>query len=157
MFINKNIKDKNLNPLYRLIIGFIFLGMAGWVVEKALASKDGITQYDWIYLAVFAITGLFFVVDSFIAIAKKAYLKIDNQRIAVKTDEVSKAVKEDWNQIEKIIFVENKIEIISINNTVQKINLSFLDNDDVTFLTESITRIAEEKEIHIAKNATDSE
>lgn len=157
MFINKNIKDKNLNPLYRLIIGFIFLGMAGWVVEKALASKDGITQYDWIYLAVFAITGLFFVVDSFIAIAKKAYLKIDNQRIAVKTDGVSKAVKENWNQIEKIIFVENKIEIISINNTVQKINLSFLDNDDVTFLTESITRIAEEKGIHIAKNATDPE
>ena len=41
------------------MIGIIFLGMTGWVIAEGLKKENGIDQFDWIYIFIFGMVGLF--------------------------------------------------------------------------------------------------
>ena len=65
MLLNRNIKENNKNAFYHLVIGLIFIGMTLWVYFKGENKPNGVDQFDWVYIFIFGMVGVFFFVQGF--------------------------------------------------------------------------------------------
>lgn len=149
MFLNRNIKIPNKNSIYHLSIGLIFLGMAGWVAFKGMERESGIDQFDWVYIAAFAITGVYFGAKGVKAIFSKAYIRVDDEKIAVKPDESTESVTIFWRDIRLIRDKNRNFEIVKNDNTVYVIHFSYYTYKNADDLQEAIRIAAFKKGIKI--------
>lgn len=149
MLLNRNIKVPNKNAFYHFIIGLIFSGMAVWVAFEGLKKEKGIDQFDWVYIGVFAIVGLWFCVKGLSSIIRKAYIRVDEEKIAVKPDESSKSETIFWRDIQKIKEVERNYVIIKKDNSSYTIHFSYYTYKNADDLKEAIRETAEHKGIKI--------
>ncbi len=149
MFLNKNIKVPNKNAFYHLIIGLIFLGMAGWVASEGMEKEKGIDQFDWVYIAIFAMVGVYFSIKGLSSIIRKAYIRVDDEKIAVKPDESSKSETIYWRDIQHIRKVERNFEIVRKDNSTYMIYFSYYTYKNADELRDAILETAFEKGIPI--------
>lgn len=149
MFLNKNIKVPNKNAFYHLIIGLIFLGMAGWVASEGIGKEKGLDQFDWVYIAIFSIVGVWFSIKGLSSIIRKAYIRVDDEKIAVKPDEESKSETIYWRDILEIREKEKNFEIIKKDNSTYMIYLSYYTYANADELREAILDTALEKGVKV--------
>lgn len=81
MLLNRNIKVPNKNSFYHFIIGLIFMGMSGWVTSSGLKKENGIDQFDWVYIVLFAMVGIYFAYKGLSTIISKAYIRVDDEKL----------------------------------------------------------------------------
>ena len=155
MFLNKNIKTSNRNALYHLMIGLIFSGMAVWVASKGISKPNGIDQFDWIYIVIFGLVGLRFVFKGMSFILRKAYIRVDDEKIAFKPDETTQSETIYWKDILAINQVGKNYEIEKRDQTTSKIHFSYFDYEHAKELKEAINVMATEKGILIKKSPTE--
>ena len=152
MFLNRNIKIPNKNAFYHFIIGLIFLGMAGWVASEGMEKEKGIDQFDWVYIGIFSMVGVWFSIKGLSSIFRKAYIRVDDEKIAVKPDEFTKSETILWRNIQKIIAVDNNFDIVRKDNSVYTIHFSYYTYQNADDLKEAIRNTAKEKGIKIEEN-----
>lgn len=152
MFLNRNIKIPNRNAFYHFIIGLIFLGMAGWVASEGMEKEKGIDQFDWVYIGIFSMVGVWFSIKGLSSIFRKAYIRVDDEKIAVKPDEFTKSETILWRNIQKIIAVDNNFDIVRKDNSVYTIHFSYYTYQNAEDLKEAIRNTAKENGIKIEKN-----
>ena len=152
MFLNRNIKIPNKNAFYHFIIGLIFLGMAGWVASEGMQKEKGIDQFDWVYIGIFSMVGIWFSIKGLSSIFRKAYIRVDDEKIAVKPDEFTKSETILWRNIQKITAVDNNFDIVRIDNSVYTIHFSYYTYQNADDLKEAIINTAKDKGIKIEKN-----
>lgn len=149
MFLNRNIKIPNKNAFYHLIIGLIFLGMAGWVAVEGIGKENGIDHFDWVYIALFSIVGVYFSAKGLSSILRKAYIRVDNEKIEVKPDEKSKSETIFWKDIQLIKSDGRNYEFIKKDNTSYTIRFSYYTYENAYDLKEAIRKTAINKGIKI--------
>ncbi len=152
MFLNRNIKIPNRNAFYHFIIGLIFLGMAGWVASEGMEKEKGIDQFDWVYIGIFSMVGVWFSIKGLSSIFRKAYIRVDDEKIAVKPDEFTKSETILWRNIQKIIAVDNNFDIVRKDNSVYTIHFSYYTYQNAEDLKEAIRNTAKENGIKIEEN-----
>lgn len=152
MFLNRNIKIPNRNAFYHFIIGLIFLGMAGWVASEGMEKEKGIDQFDWVYIGIFSMVGVWFSIKGLSSIFRKAYVRVDDEKIAVKPDEFTKSETILWRNIQKIIAVDNNFDIVRKDNSVYTIHFSYYTYQNAEDLKEAIRSTAKENGIKIEEN-----
>lgn len=152
MFLNRNIKIPNRNAFYHFIIGLIFLGMAGWVASEGMEKEKGIDQFDWVYIGIFSMVGVWFSIKGLSSIFQKAYIRVDDEKIAVKPDEFTRSETILWRNIQKIIAVDNNFDIVRKDNSVYTIHFSYYTYQNAEDLKEAIRNTAKENGIKIEEN-----
>lgn len=152
MFLNRNIKIPNKNAFYHFIIGLIFLGMAGWVASEGMQKEKGIDQFDWVYIGIFSLVGIWFSIKGLSSIFRKAYIRVDDEKIAVKPDEFTKSETILWRNIQKITAVDNNFDIVRKDNSVYTIHFSYYTYQNADDLKEAIINTAKDKGIKIEEN-----
>lgn len=152
MFLNRNIKIPNRNAFYHFIIGLIFLGMAGWVASEGMEKEKGIDQFDWVYIGIFSMVGVWFSIKGLSSIFRKAYIRVDDEKIAVKPDEFTRSETILWKNIQKIIAVDNNFDIVRKDNSVYTIHFSYYTYQNAEDLKEAIRNTAKENGIKIEEN-----
>lgn len=152
MFLNRNIKIPNRNAFYHFIIGLIFLGMAGWVASEGMEKEKGIDQFDWVYIGIFSMVGVWFSIKGLSSIFRKAYIRVDDEKIAVKPDEFTRSETILWRNIQKIIAVDNNFDIVRKDNSVYTIHFSYYTYQNAEDLKEAIRNTAKENGIKIEEN-----
>lgn len=152
MFLNRNIKIPNRNAFYHFIIGLIFLGMAGWVASEGMEKEKGIDQFDWVYIGIFSMVGVWFSIKGLSSIFRKAYIRVDDEKIAVKPDEFTKSETILLRNIQKIIAVDNNFDIVRKDNSVYTIHFSYYTYQNAEDLKEAIRNTAKENGIKIEEN-----
>lgn len=152
MFLNRNIKIPNRNAFYHFIIGLIFLGMAGWVASEGMEKEKGIDQFDWVYIGIFSMVGVWFSIKGLSSIFRKAYIRVDDEKIAVKPDEFTKSETILWRNIQIIIAVDNNFDIVRKDNSVYTIHFSYYTYQNAEDLKEAIRNTAKENGIKIEEN-----
>ena len=152
MFLNRNIKIPNRNAFYHFIIGLIFLGMAGWVASEGMEKEKGIDQFDWVYIGIFSMVGVWFSIKGLSSIFRKAYIRVDDEKIAVKPDEFTKSETILWRNIQKIIAMNNNFDIVRKDNSVYTIHFSYYTYQNAEDLKEAIRNTAKENGIKIEEN-----
>lgn len=152
MLLNKNIKTKNPNSFYHLLIGLIFIGMATWVAVVGYKKPLGIDQFDWVYIGLFGITGLWFTIKGLKAIVSKAFLKVNDSQIVIKSDEFNKATSIYWDDIEYFEAKQNKFIVKLKDGTQKEIIFSYYNDLTALELRKSIEEFANKKTIKIIKD-----
>ncbi len=149
MLLNRNIKMPIKNAVYHLMIGLVFLGTAAWVIYEGMQKQNGIDQFDWVYIAAFGIVGIYFSIKGLSAIFRKAYIRVDDEKIAVKPDEATKSETIFWRDIKHIKIVDRNFEVIRTDNTNYIIYFSYYTYKNADDLREAILKMAFEKGIKV--------
>ena len=149
MLLNRNIKENNKNAFYHLVIGLIFIGMTLWVYFKGENKPNGVDQFDWVYIFIFGMVGVFFSFKGLSSIFRKAYILVDEERIAIKPDETTKSETILWNDIEAIRQVEKNFEILKKDGSSYIIYFSYFNYENAGDLKEAIIDMASTKGISI--------
>ena len=152
MLLNRNIKERDKNAPYYLMIGIIFLGMSAWVyLSEGQNGLKGLDAYNWTYLVVFAIAGIYFTVKGLKSLLQKAYIRVNDTEISVKSDGASKADTIQWTDIQSIQSFENQFVILKKDQTNVVIRLSYLNYENADELKQAIFQTALAKGIPIEK------
>ena len=149
MLLNRNIKENNKNAFYHLVIGLIFIGMTLWVYFKGENKPNGVDQFDWVYIFIFGMVGVFFSFKGLSSIFRKAYILVDEERIAIKPDETTKSETILRNDIEAIRQVEKNFEILKKDGSSYIIYFSYFKYENAGDLKEAIIDMASTKGISI--------
>ncbi|NLO72263.1 MAG: hypothetical protein GX102_15235 [Porphyromonadaceae bacterium] len=149
MLLNRNIKIPNKNAFYHLIIGLIFLGMAFWVVSEGNKKESGVDQFDWIYIAVFGMVGLYFCYKGLNYILRKAYIRVDDEKISVKPDESTNSETIFWRDIKMINEIESNYQIVKKDDSTYTIYFSYYTYKNADDLKQSVKETANAKGIKI--------
>ncbi len=149
MLLNRNIKVPNKNALYHLMIGLIFFGMSGWVISEGLQKEKGIDQFDWVYIFVFGMVGVYFSIKGLSSIIRKAYIRVDEEKISVKPDESSKSETIFWRDIQFIKKVDRNFDIIRKDNTNYMIYFSYYTYKNADDLRDAILEMAYKKGVKV--------
>lgn len=155
MFLNRNIKVPNKNAFYHFVIGLIFLGMVFWVVSEGNKKETGVDQFDWIYIAVFGMVGLYFCYKGLNFILRKAYIRVDDEKVSVKPDESTSSETIYWRDIKVIYEVGKNFEILKYDDSVYTIYFSYYTYKNADDLKEAVRETAKSKGIKIEKRFAD--
>ena len=131
------------------MIGLIFLGMTSWVIVKGVNKPNGIDQFDWIYIFIFGMVGLFFSYKGLSSIFRKAYIRVDEEKIAIKPDETTKSETIYWQDIQSIKHVEKNYEILKKDQSTYIIHFAYFNYENAGDLKQAIREMAETKGIEI--------
>lgn len=152
MLLNRNIKVPNKNSVYHLMLGLVFLASAAWVIYRGMQRTSGVEQLDWVYVAAFAMVGIYFCVKGLNSIIRKAYIRVDEEKIAVKPDEETNSETIFWRDIHYIKEVERNFEIIKNDKTSYTIHFSYYTYKNADDLRDAILEMADKKGIKVEEN-----
>ena len=96
--------------------------------------------------------GVWFSIKGLSSIFRKAYIRVDDEKIAVKPDEFTKSETILWRNIQKIIAVDNNFDIVRKDNSVYTIHFSYYTYQNAEDLKEAIRNTAKENGIKIEEN-----
>ena len=96
--------------------------------------------------------GIYFSVKGLNAIIRRAYIRVDEEKIAVKPDEETKSETIFWRDIQCIKEVEQNFEIFKNDNTSYTIHFSYYTYKNADDLRDAILEIADRKGIKVELN-----
>ena len=149
MLLNQNIKAKNLNSIYFFILGLIFLGMTAWVLYSGDKQPQGINQFDWVYAAVFGIVGLGLLIKGLNTMLRKAYIRVDEEKIAVKPDETTPSETILWRDILSMKLTKINLEIMKTDKSIATIHFTYFEDIHAITLKDSILEMAARKGLKV--------
>ncbi len=149
MVLDRNIKGNNKNAFYHLVIGLIFIGMTLWVYSKGIKKPNGVDQFDWVYIFIFGMVGLWFMYKSLNFVLRKAYIRVDDEKISIKPDEISKSETIYWTDIVAIRQVKKNYEVLKKDQTSYTIFFSYFNYENAADLKNAIREMSAKKGIPI--------
>ena len=134
-----------------MVLGVLFLLIAGHRAVFKILENDGITTFDWAYIVVFALNGIMHLVVGFGYSLNKlfgrAFVVINNELISVKTKINRKETTVYWKEIKCIDFSYSKLVIGKTDNTKLNIAIGDLTYDTKKAMKATIAQITDDKNI----------
>lgn len=124
-----------------------------WIVGLVINDNSS-RPFDWIFFVLFVLNGLIHSIEgfgfSFSRLFGKAYIDIDNEKIAIKTGVLVRAQSIAWIDIESISYKPIRFKVATKDNTSFTINLSKLDYLLIKDIKSAINKIANEKGLEVS-------
>jgi hypothetical protein len=151
MELKKDLLAKEKRSIFRMVLGLLFLLIAGHrPISKAMMNVE-ITTFDWAYIVVFALNGIMHLVVGFGYSLNKlfgrAFVVINNELISVKTKINRKETTVYWKEIKCIDFSYSKLVIGKADNTKLNIAIGNLTYETKKAIKATIVQITEDKNI----------
>lgn len=140
--------------VFRIIMGILlFIISIAWIVEKEV-NEHVISLLDWLVFFVFIMNGFVHTIEGFgFSLARlfgKAFILIDNDRIAIKTGVLAREQSVDWIVIESISYKPIRFKVAMKDNSSMTFNLSKLEYSLIKDIKSAINDIATEKGLEIS-------
>lgn len=140
--------------VFRIIMGILFFIISiTWIVDLVISGKNN-RPFDWIFFLIFVLNGLVHSIEgfgfSFTRLFGKAFILIDNERIAIKTGVLTREQSISWMDIKSISYKPIRFKVTRQDDTLLAFNLSKLDYSLVKDIKNSINEIANEKGLLIS-------
>lgn len=148
MELNKNLADSNKKSLIHIAIGVVFIVVGLYYMIEKMSNKT-FDQFDWAYLGFYAIFGFKYLIQGIVAVVRKAYAVINDEKISLKPDASTKGKTIFWRDILSITQVGKNYKILSSDNTSYTIHLSYYDYKVAEEIKQTLESVAAEKEIRI--------
>ena len=85
MELKRNLADKNNKSLIHTAIGIVFIAVGLYYMIDKMNNKT-FDQFDWAYLAFYAVFGFKYLIQGVIALIRRPYIVINNDKISLKPD-----------------------------------------------------------------------
>lgn len=139
---------------YALASGIVFLSGAFLSIPMKLAENNTLSIFDWIFSTIFFWNGIYWIIIGLgfqvERIFGKAYVKIDSDKILVKTGAFEKLHEISWNEINSIYYNSGCFIIKRKNSSDYKIRLSNLKYSTIQEIKAVVDKISKSKNISIA-------
>lgn len=140
---------------FRIIFGILFLIFTVFILIIESIESEYIRPYDWLLLAIFALSGLTHIIEGLgYSLAKlfgSAFLLIDEDVINIKKGVFSKEKRLSWSEIKSISYKANNFLFVAADNTMLTLNVSTYEYVFVQQIKEAVNVLATKKGIPIGK------
>jgi len=138
----------------RIVFGILFFAISiVWIIDKKVTGQI-ISSFDWLLFVIFLLNGIVHTVEGFgFSLARlfgKAFILIDNEKIGIKKEVLSKEQNISWTDIKAISYKPIRFKVVKNDNTSFTFNLSKLDYSLIKEIKSTINEIAKEKGLHIS-------
>jgi len=149
MELKRDLLKFEKKSVFRIILGLLFLIIAViWLAEKEI-NLQMVRPFDWVFFGIFLLNGVVHSVEGFgFSIAQlfgRAFVLIDDSKIAIKTSFFSKEQHIAWQEIKSISNKPVRCQITRNEGTSLTLNLSKLDYLLIKDIKATIEYIAKEK------------
>ena len=148
MELNVNLLEREKISVYRIFMGIILISLA-IIMISVESNNQVIKPIAWFNSGILVLAGVIHCLAGFGFTFKrlfgKAYILIDEEKIAVKLEPFKKEQNALWNDVKLIEFKPTKLMVIKIDNTSLNIDFSNLDYALVQNIKKSIHGFADEK------------
>ena len=140
--------------VFRISMGILFFIISiAWIVDLAISGNSK-SPFDWFFFVIFVLNGLVHSIEGFgFSLARlfgKAFILIDNERIAIKTGVLAREQSISWVDIKSISYKPIRFKVARKDDTSMTFNLSKLDYSLVKDIKNTINVIADEKGLLIS-------
>jgi hypothetical protein len=151
MELKKDLLAIEKKSIFRMLLGVLFLLIAGHRPIFIIFENAKITTFDWVYIWVFALNGVLHIVEgygySLTKLFGRAFIVINNELISAKTKINREEVTVYWKDIKCIDFSYSKLVSVKADNTKLNIAIGDLTYDTKKAMKVSIAQIMEDKKI----------
>lgn len=154
MILIRDLLKISSRSIFKISIGggFVILSIL-WILIMKFENQE-VKTFDWIYAVFFASMGIMNLVEGFgfsiLNLFGKAFIRVDQHVISIKTGVLKKELCIPWSEIESIAYRTMKLKVSLLDKTTLKIVLSDLNYMVVQELKEALDTIAHEKGIPIS-------
>ncbi|MFO7657936.1 MAG: hypothetical protein R6W78_12800 [Bacteroidales bacterium] len=138
---------------FAIVIGILLLLIAISWIPTRLIEKESISGFDWLYTFIFllnglsqTITGLGYSIDRLIG---RAFIKIDNQVIKIKTGAFDREQSINWDQIDSINYKSGNFLITENDTSSYKLTITKLEYSIIQEIKNVINEISKAKKIEL--------
>lgn len=144
---------KEEKSAFRVVVGVLFILISiAWVISRYLKNQY-VDAFDWFNLGILSLVGVGHISGGLglpiIRIFGESYIRIDEQKLSVKTSIFGKDHSISWADIKRINYKLNRFKVIKNNDTTLTLDFSKIDYAILKDSKEVIRNIALEKGIHI--------
>jgi uncharacterized membrane protein len=144
---------KKKKSKYGIAFSVLFFIIAFSSIPIKLAENNSLSTFDWIYFIVFFFNGTYWLIFGLgyqvERLFGKAYVRIDNEKIAIKTGIIEKLQEIKWDEIMSINYKSSCFEIKRNNGTDYSIRLSSLEYSTIQEIKNVIKSISKNKNIEV--------
>lgn len=156
MDYSKDLLKEKKKSRFALGLSILFYLLAIAWIPIQLIDEDTISVFDWFYVFVMFFNGLSqtmgalgYSVDRLIG---KAFVKIDDQVINIKTGAFAKEQSIEWSQISSIYYQPGNFTITKTDNSTCTLTLSKLEYSVIQEIKSVIENMANDKKIRTNSN-----
>ena len=153
MNYSKDLLKEKKKTKFGIVLGILFFVIAISWIPIRLIEKNTISSFDWFYTIIFILNGLSQIMVglgySVERLIGKAFIKIDNQVIKIKTGAFDKEQSIDWNDINSIDYKPSNFIIIKNDKSSFKLTMTKLEYSVIQEIKNVINEIVNNKTIKI--------
>jgi hypothetical protein len=144
---------KEEKSVFRVAVGVLFILISiAWVISRYLKNQY-IEAFDWFYCGILFLNGVAHIMGGLglpiIRAFGESYIRIDEQKLSVKTSVLGKDHSISWIDIKRIDYKLNRFKVIKTNDTTLTLDFSKIEYAILKDAKEIISSIAQEKGILI--------
>ena len=145
----KNLNGHFTRPKKNIVIGLLLFLVSIYFMYAAF-FENGFKVFYAIYALVLILNGVMALSRyKGIILWRKAYIKLDDEALRIKTISVEKNVL--WKDIEGLDLRDNKLRVNPTNKTFQYVALESFDQETINEICEEITKFATLKNIAVIR------
>ncbi len=151
MELKRDLLKIEKKSIFRIILGLLFIVISIiWIADKGI-NKQAIRPFDWAFFGVFLLNGIVHSIEgfgfSFARLFGRAFIKIDQEKIVIKTGIFAKEQSVAWQDIKSISNKPVRFQITRNDGTLLTLNLSRLDYLLLKEIKSTIENIANQNGI----------
>ncbi len=156
MDYSKDLLKEKKKSKFALIFSLLFYVVAISWIPIRLVENGAISGFDWFYTSIMFLNGLSQTMAgrgySIERLIGKAFIKIDNQVIKIKTGAFDKEQSIDWSEISSIDYKPSIFIITKNDNSICQLTMTKLEYSEIQDIKNVIDKIANDKKIAINLN-----
>lgn len=144
---------KEEKSAFRVVVGVLFILVSiAWIISRNLKNQY-VDAFDWSYCGILFLNGIAHILGGLglpiIRLFGESYIRIDEQKLSVKTSILSRDRSILWDDIKRIDYKLNRFKVIKTNDTTLTLDFSKIEYAILKDAKEIITTIAKTKKVPV--------
>lgn len=144
---------KEEKSAFRVVVGVLFILVSiAWIISRNLKNQY-VDAFDWFYCGILFLNGIAHILGGLglpiIRLFGESYIRIDEQKLSVKTSILSRDRSILWDDIKRIDYKLNRFKVIKTNDTTLTLDFSKIEYAILKDAKEIITTIAKTKKVPV--------
>ena len=156
MEYSKDLLKQKSNSKLSLWLSILFYVLAIVWIPVQLMDNGSVSGFDWFYTIIMLLNGVTQMMAAYgysvERLVGKAYVRINNHMIQIKTGVFDKEQQINWSEINSIDYTPGKFIITKKDQTPYSLAISKLEYAVIQEIKNVINEIAHEKKISISVN-----
>lgn len=144
---------KEEKSAFRVVVGVLFILVSiAWIISRNLKNQY-VDAFDWFYCGILFLNGIAHILGGLglpiIRLFGESYIRIDEQKLSVKTSVLKRDRSILWDDVKRIDYKLSRFKVIKTNDSTLTLDFSKIEYAILKDAKEIITTIAKTKKVPV--------